>query len=132
MWPRRQIGQIPTFRERRLSGFEPLIPLRLLTLTYASVTKDAATQRGAMRTSDTCACNPVRHKPTRRGPATGPVALRTSPYISMPFRLLGAQVVGAKFRNNISFHNSPCCANVTRIPINVVSEDLSGLSRGKA
>src|SRR5450631_3466561 len=37
-----------------------------------------------MRKSDTCACNPARHKPTRRGPATGPVALCTSPYISTP------------------------------------------------
>jgi tRNA-splicing ligase RtcB (3'-phosphate/5'-hydroxy nucleic acid ligase) len=51
---------------------------------YALVTKDAAKQRGAMRKSDTCACNPARHKPTRRGPATGPVALCTSPYISTP------------------------------------------------
>jgi hypothetical protein len=37
-----------------------------------------------MRKSDTCACNQARHKPTRRGPATGPVALCTSPYISTP------------------------------------------------
>jgi Transposase IS116/IS110/IS902 family len=68
----------------RSSGLEPLMPLRLITPTNASVTKDAATQRGAMRKSDTCAGNQVRHKPTRRGPATGPVALHTSPYISTP------------------------------------------------
>lgn len=58
--------------------------LCLLTPAYALVTKDAATQHGAMRKSDACACNPARHKATRRGPANGPVALCTSPYISMP------------------------------------------------
>jgi len=68
----------------------PIIPFvrtwaRYVSLpTNALVTKDAATQRGAMRKSDTCACNPARHKPIRRGPATGPVALCTSPYISTP------------------------------------------------
>jgi hypothetical protein len=61
-----------------------LIPLRLLTPAYPSVTKGAATRRGAMRKSDTGACSPARHKPTRRAPATGPVAVCTSPYISTP------------------------------------------------
>jgi len=42
-------------------------------------------QHGAMRKSDTCACNSATQKPTRRGPANGPVALHTSPYVSTPF-----------------------------------------------
>ena len=60
------------------------MPLCLLTPTYALAAKDAATQHGAMRKSDACACNPPRRKATRRGPAKGPVALCTSPYISGP------------------------------------------------
>jgi hypothetical protein len=67
-----------------MEGLEPLMPPRLLTPTCALVTKDAATQHGAMQKSDACACNPARHRATRRGPATGPVALCTLPYISIP------------------------------------------------
>src|ERR1700682_4231951 len=57
----------------RASG--PFKPLRHLTPAYAVVTKGAATQRGAMRKFGTCACNPARHKHTRRGPAAGPVVV---------------------------------------------------------
>ena len=60
------------------------MPLRILMAAHALVTKDAATQRGAMRKSNIYACNPARHKSTRWAPASGPIALCTSPCIFAP------------------------------------------------
>jgi hypothetical protein len=85
---------------------------RPLTPAHASVTKDAATQREAMRKSNICACNPARRKSTHRVAATHPAALRTSPCTSTPS---GLQVVAAKYRYRMSFHIRPTCDHVSRI-----------------
>jgi hypothetical protein len=78
--------QEPLIRKRKtvlirtgllMEGPKPILLLRLLTPNHALVTKDAATQHGAMRKSDACACNSAHHKSTRRDPAIGPVALCT-------------------------------------------------------
>jgi hypothetical protein len=93
------------------------MPVRLLTPAYASVTKDAAMQREAMRKSSICARNPARRKSANPqiqpwGSGHSSSALRTSPCTSRPS---GRQVVAAKYRDRISFHIRPACDHVSRI-----------------
>jgi hypothetical protein len=69
--------------------------------TYALITKDAAMQRGAMRTSDTCACNPERHNP--HDGVRPRVQSPCVPHLMFPRHLLLLGTPGRRRESRISF-----------------------------
>ena len=102
----------------------------LIPPTCAVVTKDAATQRGAMRKSDACACNPARRKSTRQGPATCPAVLRTSPCISTSFPPPEETRSGQSFAK-VFVADSPCMRQLSHISDNAVYQDYPDRVRFK-
>ena len=60
--------------------------LRFLTSTQGLVTKDAATQRGAVRKSYICACNPARLTQTT---GSGHLSTRLA-YLTLYFHAISA------------------------------------------